>query len=81
MNCFFPEGVCSKQILFDIKDGIVQNVNFVGGCEGNLQGVSRLVEGMSVSRVIKALEGITCGKRGTSCPDQLATALQRVGEL
>jgi uncharacterized protein (TIGR03905 family) len=78
MHCFFPDGVCSKQILFDVDDGIVHNVNFVGGCPGNLQGLSRLVEGMAVKRVIETLEGIRCGERSTSCPDQLAEALQRL---
>lgn len=78
MHTYFPSGICPTQILFDIRDGNVHNVSFVGGCHGNLQGVSRLVEGMPIRRVIETLEGITCGKRETSCPDQLAEALHRV---
>ena len=69
-------GVCSQEINFDIIDNCVRNVHFIGGCNGNTQGVSRLVEGMDVQEAIKRLEGIQCGMRGTSCPDQLAKALK-----
>ena len=69
-------GVCSSAIDFDVEDGRVKNVRFTGGCNGNTQGVSRLVEGMLVEEVISRLEGIRCGFRSTSCPDQLAKALQ-----
>lgn len=70
------KGVCSSQISFDIADGKVKNVAFVGGCHGNLQGISKLVEGMDVKEAISRLEGIRCGFKSTSCPDQLAKALK-----
>ena len=69
-------GTCSQQIVFDIEDGIVKNVQFIGGCSGNTQGVSRLVEGMRVEEVLNRLEGIRCGFKMTSCPDQLCKALR-----
>lgn len=69
-------GTCSREIRFDLDGDIVKNVRFVMGCNGNTQGVARLVEGMPVDEVIKRLEGINCGGRGTSCPDQLAKALK-----
>lgn len=69
-------GTCSQAINFDIEDGIVKNVQFIGGCNGNTQGVSALVEGMKVEDVIAKLKGIKCGMRSTSCPDQLARALE-----
>lgn len=71
-----PSGVCSQNIQFDIEDGVVKNVKYVGGCNGNLQGIGRLVEGMKAEDVIKKLEGVKCGFRSTSCPDQLARALK-----
>lgn len=70
------KGTCSQRILFEINDGKVFNVEFIGGCNGNLQGISKLVEGMDVYEVIKRIKGIHCGMKPTSCPDQLATALQ-----
>lgn len=73
---FKPQGVCSQKIDFDIVDGKVTNVRFLGGCNGNTQGISRLIEGMSVEDAISRMEGIQCGFRGTSCPDQLAHALK-----
>ncbi|MDD6035800.1 MAG: TIGR03905 family TSCPD domain-containing protein [Lachnospiraceae bacterium] len=69
-------GVCSSAIDFDVEDGRVKNVRFTGGCNGNTQGVSRLVEGMLVEEAISRLEGIKCGFKSTSCPDQLAKALK-----
>lgn len=69
-------GVCSKKIDFEITDGKIHNVSFTGGCHGNLQGIGRLVEGMEVDEVISKLEGIRCGFKNTSCPDQLAKALK-----
>ncbi len=69
-------GVCSKKIDFEITDGKLYNVSFTGGCHGNLQGIGRLVEGMEVDEVISRLEGIRCGFKNTSCPDQLAKALK-----
>lgn len=74
------KGTCSQRILFDIEDGKVFNVQFIGGCNGNLQGVSRLVEGMSVEDVIAKIEGIHCGMKPTSCPDQLSRALKEATE-
>ena len=67
-------GTCSQKIFFDIEDGIVKNVQFLGGCNGNLKGISSLVEGMPVDEVIARVEGIPCGMKSTSCPDQLARA-------
>ena len=71
-------GVCSRNILIDVEDGIVQSVRFEGGCNGNTKGVSALVEGMKVEEVIKRLENIKCGFKNTSCPDQLAQALKKI---
>ena len=71
-----PKGVCSQSIDFDIEDNKVKNVSFVGGCSGNLQGLSRLIEGMDVNEAISRIEGIRCGFKSTSCPDQLAKALK-----
>ena len=71
-------GVCSRKIDFEIEDGIVKNVRFLGGCNGNLQGIGKLVEGMAIQDVIEKLEGVSCNGRGTSCPDQLAKALKEV---
>lgn len=71
-------GTCSVAIEFDVVDGRVHNVTFLGGCDGNLQGIGRLVEGMPVSDVISRLEGISCNGGPTSCPDQLSRALQQV---
>ncbi|MCI5700573.1 MAG: TIGR03905 family TSCPD domain-containing protein [Lachnospiraceae bacterium] len=70
-------GVCSQLINFEVEDGKIKNVSFVGGCNGNLQGISRLVEGMDVKEAISRLEGIRCGYKATSCPDQLAQALKQ----
>lgn len=70
------KGTCSQRILFEIVDGKVTNVEYIGGCNGNLQGISKLVDGMDVDAVIGKLQGIRCGMKPTSCPDQLANALQ-----
>ena len=75
-----PKGTCSQRIFFEIEDGKVHNVQYLGGCNGNLQGIGRLVEGMDVDEVIKRVEGIHCGMKPTSCPDQLATALKEAKE-
>lgn len=69
-------GVCSVSIEIEIENDKVEAVKYIGGCHGNLQGISALVKGMSVDEVIKRLEGIKCGFKKTSCPDQLATALK-----
>ena len=71
-------GTCSREIQFEVNDGIVSKVKFIGGCNGNLQGIGHLVEGMKVEDVISKLKSIDCGGRGTSCPDQLAKALEEV---
>ncbi len=71
------KGTCSRSILFDIEDGKVKNVQFIGGCNGNLKGIGVLVEGMDVDEVISRVEGIQCGMKSTSCPDQLAQALKK----
>lgn len=73
-------GVCSREINFEVEDNKLVQVQFVGGCSGNTQGVSRLVEGMDVDEAIRRLEGIQCGFRPTSCPDQLSIALKEYKE-
>lgn len=70
------KGTCSQKIFFEIEDNKVKNVQFLGGCNGNLKGIGSLVDGMDVDEVIARLEGTTCGMKATSCPDQLATALK-----
>jgi uncharacterized protein (TIGR03905 family) len=76
MIVYTPKGVCSVQIIVDLDGDVVKEVQFIGGCSGNAQGVSRLVTGMKVNDVIKRLKGIRCGFKQTSCPDQLCTALE-----
>lgn len=73
-------GTCSSAITFDVKDNKLTSVQFTGGCHGNLQGISKLVEGMDIDDVINKLEGIHCGYKPTSCPDQLAKALKAYKE-
>lgn len=70
------KGTCSREIHFEVEDHIIKSVEFVGGCAGNTAGISKLVEGMPVDEVIHKLEGVQCGFKGTSCPDQLAKALK-----
>ena len=70
-------GTCSREITFEVVDNKLTNVSFLGGCNGNLQGISKLVEGMDIDEVIARVEGIKCGARQTSCPDQLAKALKQ----
>lgn len=75
------KGTCSAQIIIDVdENNIIENVQFVGGCNGNTKGISQLVKGMTIDEVIERLQGITCGFRPTSCPDQLATALKQMKE-
>lgn len=74
------KGTCSQMISFEIEDGKVHNVTFLSGCNGNLQGIGKLVEGMDIDEVIARIEGIHCGSKATSCPDQLATALKQAKE-
>ena len=75
-----PQGVCSRLMRIEVEDGVVSSLQVMGGCKGNLQGISKLVEGMKVEEVIARLEGIRCGFKPTSCPDQLAKALKSVQE-
>ena len=73
---YIPRGVCSRQIVVDIEDGIIKDCKFTGGCNGNTTGVSALVKGMKAEDAVKKLRGIDCNGRGTSCPDQLAICLE-----
>ena len=77
------QGTCSSAIDIELKDGVIESVQFTGGCNGNLQGISALVKGMTPEEAISRLKGIRCGFKSTSCPDQLATALKKYksGEL
>ena len=75
---FTPKGVCSRQMDFDIEDGKIKNLVVTGGCNGNLKGIAALVEGQDIETVKKKLKGINCNGRGTSCPDQLAKALEEL---
>ncbi len=75
-HTYKTKGTCSQQITFDLNDGIISNVSFVGGCNGNLQGVSKLVEGQKAEDILHKLKGIRCGVKPTSCPDQLACAIE-----
>ena len=76
MYQYNTQGVCSKSIFFDVEDNKLKNVSYIGGCNGNLKGISQLVEGMDIDEVIARLEGTTCGSKKSSCPDQLAQALK-----
>ncbi len=80
MPVYTTNGVCAKTIEFMVEEGIVTKIKFQSGCSGNLQGVSRLAEGMKVEDVIRKLQGIRCGDKGSSCPDQLARALAEYQE-
>ena len=74
---YVPQGgVCSQLMIIDVKEGVIEQVQIVGGCHGNTQGLSKLLVGMEVKEAINRLEGIDCRGRGTSCPDQLAQALK-----
>ncbi len=75
---FKPTGVCSREINFEVENGTIKSMSFTGGCNGNLKGISALAIGMPVEDVIARLEGITCGSKETSCPDQLAKALKEL---
>ena len=77
---FRPRGVCSQRMTVEIEDGIIRSLRIMGGCSGNLQGISRLVEGMEAEEAIKRREGIRCGFKPTSYPDQLAQALKQARE-
>lgn len=70
------KGTCSTKITFDINDGIVSNIKFTGGCNGNLKGIAQLADGMKADDIIAKIKGIRCGFKSTSCPDQLASAIE-----
>ena len=72
-----PQGVCSQEIVIDIENGIVKDLKVIGGCSGNLQGIANLVKGRTVDEVIERLNGIKCGFKPSSCPDQIAKALEQ----
>ena len=80
MNTYKTSGTCSMQILYEVENDTVKEVQFVGGCSGNTQGVAALVKGMNIDDAISRLEGIKCGYKSTSCPDQLARALKQYKE-
>ena len=73
---FKPRGVCAREIRFETEDGIIKNVNFVGGCSGNTRGLAKLCEGRRAEEVVELLSGIKCGFKSTSCPDQLSKAIE-----
>lgn len=73
---YTPRGTCSRKIEFELENGIVKNMRFTGGCSGNTTGLSQLVEGMKATEIISRLKGVRCGMRPTSCPDQMALALE-----
>lgn len=78
MNITFkPKGVCARKMEVETENGIIVSVNISGGCSGNLQGISKLVEGMEVKTAIEKMRGIRCGFKSTSCPDQLSIALEQ----
>ncbi|MCD8085276.1 MAG: TIGR03905 family TSCPD domain-containing protein [Clostridiales bacterium] len=72
-----PKGVCSRLMNIEVEDGVIQNLEVIGGCNGNLKGISALVKGMKVEDAISRMEGIRCGFKSTSCPDQIAQALKQ----
>lgn len=71
-----PSGVCSREMIFDIENGIVKDLKVVGGCDGNIKGVASLIKGMTIEQVKERLKGIRCGMKATSCPDQISKALE-----
>lgn len=75
---YTPQGVCSREMIIEVDEDIVKSVKIIGGCPGNTIGVSTMVEGRNIEEVIKKLKGIPCGVKGTSCPDQLAKALEEI---
>lgn len=77
---YIPSGVCSRKIFFDIEDGKLKNISFIGGCDGNLKAISKLLEGQDAQRAVDILKGNDCGGRGTSCADQLARAVEQALE-
>ena len=78
---YTPQGVCSREMIIELEENIIKKVTIVGGCAGNTVGVSRLIEGMDVDEAIKRIKGIPCKDKGTSCPDQLARALEEAKKV
>lgn len=74
---YTPRGVCSQKMVIEVEEGVIASVDVLGGCSGNLQGLSSLLRGMKVEEAVQRLEGIRCGRRPTSCPDQIAQALKQ----
>ena len=77
---YTPRGVCSRQMIVEAEDGVITSVQVIGGCDGNLKGIMSLLKGMKVDDAISRMEGIRCGMKTTSCPDQLAKALRQLKE-
>lgn len=77
---YYPQGTCSKVMNLELEDGVIKNLEVIGGCNGNLQGIARLVQGMRAEEAIERLRGIRCGFKPTSCPDQLSIALEKALE-
>ena len=75
---YTPRGVCSRAFQIQVEDGVIRDIQIEGGCDGNLKGISSLLKGMKVEDAIQRMEGIRCGPRATSCPDQLAQALKQI---
>lgn len=78
MYTYSTKGVCASSINFNIENGKLKDISFLGGCDGNLKGLSNLLEGMDITTVVQRLKGISCGRKSTSCPDQLAMALEEI---
>ena len=76
---YYPKGTCSKQMEVDLEDGVIKDVRVLGGCNGNLKGICALAVGKPAAEIKQTLKGITCGSKDTSCPDQLAAALEQMG--
>lgn len=76
MSTYYPRGVCSKQIDVEIKDGRIEDIKVLGGCNGNLKGICALLKGADARETVERLKGTDCGGRGTSCPDQIARAIE-----
>lgn len=74
---YYPKGTCSREMNFTIEDNRIKDVEIIGGCAGNLLGISNIIKNKTLSEVIEAFEGVPCGKKGTSCPDQIACALKK----
>lgn len=81
MYSYKPSSVCADEILFDVEDGRIKNVQFIGGCPGNLIGLANLLDGMEIKEAIIRLKGVKCGDKETSCPDQFAKALENIINL